>query len=80
MATGAGRGCNSYPRVNRPTTLLYLLLAGQATDSCIRTKKIKYLEENVAAVNITLTPEEIKEIRKASEIVDKLPGDRYPPG
>lgn len=28
-----------------------------------RTKRIKYLEENLGSLNITLTPEEVKEIR-----------------
>ncbi|KAL0636098.1 Aldo-keto reductase str7 [Maublancomyces gigas] len=44
------------------------------------TKKIKYLEENVGAVNITLTPKEIKDIRKASNIANSLSGSRYPAG
>lgn len=34
----------------------------------------------MAAVHVTLAPEEIEEIRDASRIVDNLPGGRYPAG
>jgi hypothetical protein len=36
------------------------------------------LEENVGAVNIKLTPEEVQQIRKEIEKVE-VSGDRYPP-
>lgn len=35
-----------------------------------RTKKIKYLEENVGALNVELTTEEVKEIREATEAAE----------
>jgi aryl-alcohol dehydrogenase-like predicted oxidoreductase len=41
------------------------------------TKKIKYLEENLHALTITLTPEETTEIRKKVEAAD-VHGLRYP--
>jgi aryl-alcohol dehydrogenase-like predicted oxidoreductase len=41
------------------------------------TKKIKYLEENLHALKITLTPEETAEIRKKVEVAD-VHGLRYP--
>ncbi len=43
------------------------------------TKRLKYLEENVKAVEITLTPEEEAEVRATIERVGGSKGDRYPP-
>jgi hypothetical protein len=43
------------------------------------TKKIKYLEENVASIDIQLAQQENDEIRKVVEAV-VITGDRYPPG
>lgn len=40
------------------------------------TKKIKYLDENVGAINIKLTDEEEKKIRAAIEEVE-VKGERY---
>ena len=42
------------------------------------TKKIKYLDENVGAIDMSLTEEEIKQIRDEIEKVE-VAGDRYPP-
>ena len=41
------------------------------------TKKIKYLEENLGALNVKLTPEEVKEVRDLVEAAE-VHGDRYP--
>lgn len=61
-------------------TLAWLLAQGDDIIPIPGTTKTKYLDENMAAVHVTLTPEEIKEIRDASKIVDNLPGGRYPDG
>lgn len=42
------------------------------------TKKIKYLEENVGAKDVKLSPEEVQEIRKEIEKTEII-GARYPP-
>ncbi|KAH6673036.1 NADP-dependent oxidoreductase domain-containing protein [Halenospora varia] len=42
------------------------------------TKKIKYLEENVGALNVELSKEEVKQIRDEIEAVE-VKGERYPP-
>jgi diketogulonate reductase-like aldo/keto reductase len=42
-----------------------------------RTKKIKYLDENVGALNVNLSPEEVQEIRQLAEEAEGA-GDRYP--
>lgn len=43
------------------------------------TKKLKYLEENVGAVNVHLSKEEIQEIREEVEKAE-VAGHRNPPG
>jgi diketogulonate reductase-like aldo/keto reductase len=43
------------------------------------TKRIKYLEENVAAADVKLSSEEETDIRKAIERVGGSKGARYPP-
>lgn len=43
------------------------------------TKRIKYLEENVDAVNVKLSKEEEASIRKTIESVGGSKGARYPP-
>ncbi|KAF2735796.1 Aldo/keto reductase [Polyplosphaeria fusca] len=42
------------------------------------TKKVKYLEENVAAIDVKLTDDEVRTIRSEIEKVE-VSGDRYPP-
>ena len=42
------------------------------------TKRIKYLEENVGAVNFQLNKEEEADVRKAIESVGGSKGERYP--
>lgn len=43
------------------------------------TATIKYLEDNVKAVDVKLSAEELADLRKYAEATD-LPGDRYPAG
>jgi diketogulonate reductase-like aldo/keto reductase len=42
------------------------------------TKRIKYLEENVDAINVKLSKEEEANIRKTIESVGGSKGERYP--
>ncbi|KAK7757476.1 hypothetical protein SLS62_000491 [Diatrype stigma] len=43
------------------------------------TKHIKYLEENAQAIEVKLSEEEDKQLRKAIDSVNGSKGDRYPP-
>jgi hypothetical protein len=43
------------------------------------TKKAKYLEENIAAAKVKLSPDDLKLIRTNVEKVEVV-GERYPPG
>ncbi|KAF2827929.1 Aldo/keto reductase [Ophiobolus disseminans] len=59
-------------------SLAWLLKQGGDVIPIPGTKKIKYLEENVAAVDVQLTDEESAHIRAEIEKVE-VRGDRYPP-
>ncbi|KAF9267165.1 Aldo/keto reductase [Marasmius fiardii PR-910] len=59
-------------------TLAWILAQGDDFVVIPGTKKVKYLKENMGAVEIKLTPEEIALIRKFSEECE-VPGDRYGP-
>ena len=45
----------------------------------VRTKNVKYLDENVGSVFVELTSTEVKQIREAIERIG-VHGDRYPQG
>lgn len=58
-------------------TLAWLMAQGEDIIPIPGTKKIKYLEENLRAVDVKLTEEENREIRKAVESAE-VHGGRYP--
>ncbi|CAE6449140.1 hypothetical protein RSOLAG1IB_11122 [Rhizoctonia solani AG-1 IB] len=58
-------------------TLAFMLAQGDNIIPIPGTKKIKYAEENVGALGVKLTPEDIKAIRKAI-VETELTGDQYP--
>lgn len=58
-------------------TLAWLLAQGEDIIPIPGTKKIKYLEENVDALNVKLTAAENAAIRKAAEEAE-VQGERYP--
>ena len=58
-------------------TLAWLLHQGEDIIPIPGTKKIKYLEENLGALDFHLTTEEDNEVRRAIEKCE-LHGDRYP--
>ncbi|OAX42630.1 Aldo/keto reductase [Rhizopogon vinicolor AM-OR11-026] len=60
--------------------LAWLLTQGDDIIPIPGTKKVKYLEENLAAVKVSLSPESVQEVRKIAEKADWVAGDRYPPG
>ncbi|KAK5456099.1 hypothetical protein LTS15_005418 [Exophiala xenobiotica] len=59
-------------------TLAWLMAQGEDIIPIPGTKKIKYLEENLGALNVKLTREEKLEIRQAIESAE-VSGNRYPP-
>ncbi|KAJ8462965.1 hypothetical protein ONZ45_g17746 [Pleurotus djamor] len=40
---------------------------------------LQYLHENLAAASLTLTPEDIAEVREVAKVADAAKGERYPP-
>lgn len=59
-------------------TLAWLMNQGQDILPIPGTKNVRYLEENLGSLNISLTKEEDQAIRKAVEAAETK-GDRYPP-
>ncbi|KAJ6789045.1 hypothetical protein PWT90_08416 [Aphanocladium album] len=64
-----------------PAQVCLAWVAAQGDDfiSIPGTTTVKYLEDNINAVNVKLTADEIAELRKYAEATD-LPGERYPAG
>ncbi|KAG8795721.1 hypothetical protein FRC12_010565 [Ceratobasidium sp. 428] len=58
--------------------LAFLLAQGDDVIPIPGTKNIKYVEENLNAVRVKLTPEEVKSVRKTIAETE-LPGELYPP-
>ena len=58
-------------------TLAWLLAQGEDIIPIPGTKKIKYLDENLGALDVKLTPQENADIRKAIERTE-VHGERYP--
>jgi len=59
--------------------LAWLLAQGPDVVPIPGTTKIDRLKENLGAVNVTLTPEELEEVRKVADSADHVNGARYPP-
>ncbi|KAH8803397.1 aldo-keto reductase [Xylogone sp. PMI_703] len=60
-------------------SLAWVLSQGEDFIPIPGTKRIKYLEENAQAINITLSKEDEVKIRKAIDSVGGMKGARYPP-
>ncbi|CAE6536853.1 unnamed protein product [Rhizoctonia solani] len=66
-----------YNATSGQVTLAFMLAQGDDIIPIPGTKKIKYAEENLGALRIKLTPEDIKGIREAITETE-LPGGQYP--
>ncbi|KAJ7489041.1 NADP-dependent oxidoreductase domain-containing protein [Mycena latifolia] len=60
--------------------LAWLLAQGSDVIPIPGTKKIKYLEDNLAAAKLSLSVEDVAAIRKFAVDADAQQGERYPPG
>ena len=58
-------------------TLAWLLAQGDDIIPIPGTKKIKYLEENIGSLDVSLSSEELQEIRQLIEAAE-VHGTRYP--
>jgi len=61
-------------------TLAWILAQGDDVIPIPGTTKTKYLEENLGATKIQLTPTDLQEVRSTAEQADAAQGDRYPVG
>ncbi|KAJ3556882.1 hypothetical protein NM688_g1780 [Phlebia brevispora] len=59
--------------------IAWALAQGEDIVPIVGTTKVKYLDENLGALNIVLTPEELQEVREIAEKADAAQGDRQPP-
>ncbi|KAG1859549.1 Aldo keto reductase [Suillus subalutaceus] len=80
LADNLKRVGEQYNATAGQVALAWLLAQGEDVIPIPGTKKIKYLEENLVAVNVSLSPESVQEVRKIAEKADWVVGDRYPPG
>ncbi|KAJ7787832.1 Aldo/keto reductase [Mycena olivaceomarginata] len=60
--------------------LAWLLAQGEDIIPIPGTKKIKYLEENIAASKLKLSAEDVKDVRNVASQADASRGERYPAG
>ncbi|KAF7326695.1 Aldo-ket-red domain-containing protein [Mycena venus] len=60
--------------------LAWVLAQGEDIIPIPGTKKIKYLEENIAASKLTLSAEDVQAVRDVAAKADAAQGDRYPAG
>ncbi|EIW77950.1 Aldo keto reductase [Coniophora puteana RWD-64-598 SS2] len=70
----------SYDATAGQVALAWLLAQGEDVIPIPGTKKIKYLNENLAAVSVKLGPEHVQEVRQLAEKADWANGARYPEG
>ncbi|KAI0052184.1 Aldo/keto reductase [Auriscalpium vulgare] len=60
--------------------LAWLLAQGPEVIPIPGTRNVKYLKENLGALNVKLTDAELQEVRAIAERTDAVQGNRYPPG
>ncbi|KAJ6557146.1 Aldo/keto reductase [Mycena sp. CBHHK59/15] len=69
-----------YGATSSQVALAWLLAQGADVIPIPGTKKIKYLEENLGAVKVVLSAEDVAAVRKLAVDADAQQGERYPPG
>ncbi|KAF8151857.1 Aldo/keto reductase [Mycena galopus ATCC 62051] len=80
IADGLADIGKKYNASSSQVALAWLLAQGSDIIPIPGTKKIKYLEDNLAAVKVTLSSEDVAAIRKLAADADAQQGERYPPG
>ncbi|KAL0945918.1 hypothetical protein HGRIS_012201 [Hohenbuehelia grisea] len=59
--------------------LAWILAQGEDVIPIPGTKKVEYLQENLGAASLKLTPDELAEVRAIAETANASQGERYPP-
>ncbi|EIW79887.1 Aldo keto reductase [Coniophora puteana RWD-64-598 SS2] len=78
LADGLKKVGDAHSATAGQVALAWLLAQGDDVIPIPGTKKIKYLNENLDAVNVKLTAEDVKEVRTYAEKTDHVNGLRYP--
>jgi aryl-alcohol dehydrogenase-like predicted oxidoreductase len=60
--------------------LAWLLAQGDDVIPIPGTTKVKNWEENIKALDVKLTPEDVQKVREVAQKADATQGERYPPG
>jgi len=79
LADGLKRIGEKHNATGGQVSIAWLLAQGNDIVPIPGTKKIKYLEENLAAAKVQLSAADLKEVRSEAERADTSQGDRYPP-
>ncbi|CAK5274102.1 unnamed protein product [Mycena citricolor] len=79
IVDGLGKVGEKHQASSGQIALAWLLAQGEDIIPIPGTKKIKYLEENLAAIKIKLSDEETAAIRTLALEADAQQGERYPP-
>ncbi|KLO10586.1 Aldo keto reductase [Schizopora paradoxa] len=69
-----------YGATSGQVAIAWLLAQGDDIIPIPGTSKTKYLEENMGALKVKLTANDLEEIRKKAESAETLRAQRYPPG
>ncbi|KAJ7607085.1 Aldo/keto reductase [Mycena polygramma] len=69
-----------YDATSSQVALAWLLAQGDDVIPIPGTKKIKYLDENLGAVKVKLSAEDVAAVRRLAVEADAQHGERYPPG
>jgi aryl-alcohol dehydrogenase-like predicted oxidoreductase len=80
LAEGLKRIGEKYGATAGQVALAWLLAQGDDIIPIPGTKKIKYLEENLVAAKIQLTPTDLNDVRAEAKMADTSNGPRYPVG
>ncbi|KAJ7606326.1 NADP-dependent oxidoreductase domain-containing protein [Roridomyces roridus] len=80
IVEGLGATGAKYNATPGQVALAWVLAQGEDVIPIPGTKKIKYLEENLAAGAITLSAEDIEAVRELASKADAVQGERYPVG
>lgn len=78
IADGLRRIGEKYGATAGQVALAWLLAQADNVIPIPGTTKEKYLKENLGALNIKLTPEDVDEVRKVAQAADAARGSRYP--
>jgi len=79
LADGLKRIGEKHNATAGQVSIAWLLAQGNDIIPIPGTKKVKYLEENLAAAKVQLSPADLKQVRSEAERADTSQGDRYPP-